>query len=111
MTKRLWILLVVVALVGAVAIAVVVTHDNSDKKVAGPQPAASPAPTGLSAFYHQKVSWTKCGSAKCATVKVPIDYDKPNGATTKLAVKVIASTSGKATHSMFVNPGGPGGSA
>ena len=111
MTKRLWILLVVVALVAAGVIAVVVANDGTDKKVVAPKPNTSAAPAGLSAFYHQKVKWTHCGSAQCGTVKVPIDYDKPDGATTKLAVKVIPSTSGKATHSMFVNPGGPGGSA
>lgn len=110
MTKRLWILLVVVAVVAAGVIAVV-ANSGSDKKFVAPKPAASAAPSGLSTFYHQKVTWHDCTLGKCATVTVPIDYDKPAGATTKLAVKVIPSTSGKATHSMFVNPGGPGGSA
>lgn len=109
MTKRLWILLVVLAVV--VAGVIVIVANGPDKKFVGPPPDAAAAPSGLSAFYHQKVKWSDCGSAKCATVKVPIDYDKPSGATTKLSVKVIPSTSGKATRSMFVNPGGPGGSA
>jgi pimeloyl-ACP methyl ester carboxylesterase len=111
MTKRPWILLVVVAVVAAAVIAVVAATNGSDKKFVAPKPNTSSAPAGLSAFYDQKVKWNDCGSDTCATVKVPIDYDKPDGATTTLAVKVIPSTSGKATHSMFVNPGGPGGSA
>lgn len=109
MNKRLWILLVVVAVVIAGVIAVVA--NRPDKKFVDPAPSTSGTPAGLAAFYHQKVRWTDCGSARCATVKVPIDYDKPGAATTRLSLKVIPSTSGKATRSMFVNPGGPGGSA
>src|SRR3954452_3357554 len=34
-----------------------------------------------------KLSWYSCyGDAKCATVKVPLDYDKPNGKMVELAV-------------------------
>ncbi|MCW2751450.1 MAG: hypothetical protein JWR83_2560 [Aeromicrobium sp.] len=116
MTKRLWILLVVIAVaaaavVSAGVIAIVASNNGSDTKFVAPTPSTSAAPTGLSAFYHQKVTWHDCKNGKCATIKVPIDYAKPDGATTNLSLKVIPSTSGKATHTMFVNPGGPGGSA
>jgi pimeloyl-ACP methyl ester carboxylesterase len=114
MTKRLWILVGAIAAALAVVIAiavVVVVNNRSDPKFVAPKPSTAGAPAGLTTFYHQHVSWHDCKSGKCATIKVPIDYDKPDGATTELAVKVIPSTSGKATHSMFVNPGGPGGSA
>ena len=115
MTKRLWILLVVIAVVAAAIVTAgviaIVANNGPDKKFVAPKPTTSAAPAGLSAFYHQKLAWHDCKSGKCTTVTVPIDYDKPDGAATKLAVKVIPSTSGKATHSMFVNPGGPGGSA
>lgn len=58
-----------------------------------------------------KLKWRKCGSAKCATVKVPLDYDKPRGKKIKLAVlKVPAKNQKKKIGTLFVNPGGPGGS-
>ncbi|GAA3518514.1 alpha/beta hydrolase [Aeromicrobium panaciterrae] len=72
---------------------------------------ASGAPSALSTFYTQDVSWNACGEGKCATVKVPIDYADPAGETTELAVKVIPAEGGKAKRSIFVNPGGPGGDA
>ncbi len=69
-----------------------------------------PTPPGLEAFYDQEVTWRNCGDADCAKIIVPVDYADPNGPTTKLAitkVKAIVEPIG----SLFVNPGGPGGSA
>ena len=59
-----------------------------------------------------KLSWYTCyGYAKCATVKVPLDYDKPNGKKVELAVlKVPAKNQKKKIGTLFVNPGGPGAS-
>lgn len=59
-----------------------------------------------------KLKWYSCyGYAKCATVKVPLDYDKPKGKKVELAVlKVPAKNQKKKIGSLFVNPGGPGGS-
>jgi pimeloyl-ACP methyl ester carboxylesterase len=59
------------------------------------------------------ISWYKCYSwAQCATVKVPLDYDRPKGPTTKLALLRVKAKNQKAKiGSLFVNPGGPGGSA
>jgi pimeloyl-ACP methyl ester carboxylesterase len=59
-----------------------------------------------------KLNWYTCyGYAKCATVKVPLDYDKPKGKKVELAVlKVPAKNQKKKIGSLFVNPGGPGGS-
>ncbi|GGN52558.1 peptidase [Actinoplanes lobatus] len=60
-----------------------------------------------------KLGWYKCYQiAECATVKVPLDYDKPKGAKTELAVvRVKAKDQKRKIGSLFVNPGGPGGSA
>ncbi|HEX8630960.1 MAG TPA: alpha/beta fold hydrolase, partial [Catenuloplanes sp.] len=57
-----------------------------------------------------KLSWKTCFSyAQCATVRVPLDYDDPTGATTSLAVlRVKARDQQKKIGSLFVNPGGPG---
>ncbi|MCV7078241.1 alpha/beta hydrolase [Mycobacterium szulgai] len=49
-------------------------------------------------------------TAQCATVSVPVNYDKPGGAQAKLAVIRIPAT-GQRIGSLFVNPGGPGASA
>ena len=45
----------------------------------------------------------------CAKVKVPLDYDNPGGQTIEIAVKKRAA-GGDSIGSLFVNPGGPGGS-
>ena len=62
-----------------------------------------------------KVAWTKChsdlGPFQCGTVQVPLDYDQPNGATISLAlVRLPASDPAHRIGSLFLNPGGPGGS-
>ncbi|MES9543647.1 MULTISPECIES: alpha/beta fold hydrolase [unclassified Actinomadura] len=58
-----------------------------------------------------KPAWYKCyGYAECATVRLPLDYDDPKGATTEVAVlRVKARNAKKRIGSLFVNPGGPGG--
>jgi hypothetical protein len=44
-------------------------------------------------------------------VQVPLDYDQPNGATISLAVvRLPASDPAHRIGSLFLNPGGPGGS-
>ncbi len=59
-----------------------------------------------------KLGWYKCyETAECATVRLPLDYDKPKGATTEIAVlRVKARNQSKKIGSLFINPGGPGGS-
>ncbi|MFI5731453.1 alpha/beta hydrolase [Kribbella sp. NPDC051587] len=44
----------------------------------------------------------------CATLKVPLDYAKPNGRQITLTVSAVGSLSAK--HFLLVNPGGPGAS-
>ena len=73
-------------------------------------------PKGLEAFYNQDLTWTDCtddatGTAfQCATVTVPLDYDDPQGQTITVALKKLPSTSSSPRGSVFLNPGGPGGS-
>ncbi|GID94159.1 alpha/beta hydrolase [Amorphoplanes digitatis] len=59
-----------------------------------------------------KLGWYKCyGTAECATVRLPLDYDKPKGATTEIAVlRIKARDQKRKIGSLFLNPGGPGGS-
>ncbi|VEG29844.1 Tripeptidyl aminopeptidase precursor [Actinomyces howellii] len=76
----------------------------------------APVPAGLESFYGQKVSWKACEGAesgdpfRCATVKVPLDYDDPSGPSIDLAVKKLPAASGRPMGTLLVNPGGPGGS-
>ena len=73
-------------------------------------------PKGLESFYHQDLTWTDCtddatGTAfQCATVTVPLDYDHPQGKTITVSLKKLPSTSPSPRGSVFLNPGGPGGS-
>lgn len=76
------------------------------------------SPAGRPTEVHAPVphiDWTNCRSMpglKCARVKVPLDYDKPDGATISLRiVKRPADIPAERIGSLFVNPGGPGGSA
>jgi pimeloyl-ACP methyl ester carboxylesterase len=68
---------------------------------------AGPATAGA------KLSWGKCygGPFQCTTVHVPLDYAQPNGPTISLAVvRLPATDPAHRIGSLFLNPGGPGGS-
>ena len=60
----------------------------------------------------RRCSWTPCRDGfQCATVQVPLDYDRPAG--TKISLSLIrlpASSPQRRIGSLLVNPGGPGGS-
>ena len=82
--------------------------------VTKPVPSASASMSvdpSLARFYDQHIQWTACGSAECGTVTVPLDYANPEGDTIELSVTRVASNGGGRLGSLFVNPGGPGGSA
>jgi pimeloyl-ACP methyl ester carboxylesterase len=61
-------------------------------------------------------AWFDCSAVfgpgnECATVELPLDYDKPKGETTSVAVlRHKASDQANKVGSLFLNPGGPGGS-
>lgn len=80
-----------------------------------PVPTPSQAPrevpsTSLDEYYDQELDWRECGGAECTRVVVPLDYDAPDAGTTELSLTRIPAT-GDAIGLLFVNPGGPGGSA
>lgn len=59
--------------------------------------------------------WFNCSplapGSQCTTVKLPLDYDNPHGAKTEVAVlRIKAKNQKKRIGTLFVNPGGPGGS-
>ena len=79
-------------------------------------------PKGLESFYGQKVAWYDCVATagveksadktgfQCAKVKVPLDYSKPDGQTIEIAMKKHQATGSVRQGTLFMNPGGPGGS-
>ncbi|MEU9251999.1 alpha/beta hydrolase [Streptomyces sp. NPDC048270] len=75
------------------------------------QASAAPAP----AYLNQKPSWHRCSpdqpaSYECATLKVPLDYRRPQGSTIDLAISRVKSENPAKRHGvMLLNPGGPGG--
>jgi pimeloyl-ACP methyl ester carboxylesterase len=67
----------------------------------------------LDAVPTPKLHWYACyTAAQCTTVKVPLDYDHPDGPKVELALLRLKARDPKhRIGSLFVNPGGPGGSA
>ena len=63
-----------------------------------------------------KPDWFDCSTVflpgdECATVDLPLDYDRPNGAKTSVAVlRLKAKDQKRKIGTLFLNPGGPGGS-
>ena len=84
-------------------------------------PTSEPA-QGLDAFYAQTVSWHPCATSaagggsgaegdRCGTVRVPVDYLDPRGATVDVALRKVPAGNPKARKgTLFINPGGPGAS-
>lgn len=61
------------------------------------------------------LDWSACyvefGPFECATIDVPLDYDRPSGSEISLAmVRLPAANAALRQGSIFLNPGGPGGS-
>lgn len=97
------------------ALALVSVEALVSATLVAPSPAAArtpePAPAGASA-PASTIAWTPCDPGfDCAQVQVPLDYDHPRGARISLAlVRLPASDPAHRIGSVFVNPGGPGGS-
>ncbi len=71
--------------------------------------------SAILAATDPKIAWSPCykefGPFECGTVQVPLDYDQPNGATISIAlVRLPAGDASRKIGSLFLNPGGPGGS-
>lgn len=56
------------------------------------------------------LAWTACGEAECGELQVPVDHDVPDGETLTISI-VRMPAAGDRIGALFVNPGGPGGSA
>ena len=70
------------------------------------------ASAGVASAAQQKIAWAKCfgGPFQCGSLQVPLDYDKPDGATITLGLtRLPATDQAHRIGSLLVNPGGPGG--
>ena len=56
------------------------------------------------------VVWSPCGDdLQCGSVSVPLDYDRPDGGTIKIALeRRPAADPADRIGSLVINPGGPG---
>ncbi|CAM5636688.1 peptidase [Streptomyces purpurascens] len=79
--------------------------------------AAPSAEDRAEALLPGRIAWAPCespsgeGTFDCATVKVPVDWKRPKGATFELALaRHRATDPARRIGSLLVNPGGPGGS-
>lgn len=110
-------------LAGVVAALVLVAACGSAKEardvaLSSPTPSGTPtSATGddvdpaLAAFYDQDVTWSDCGRYECASVEVPVDYADPDGERLTLKLRRLPAGDPQARKgSLFINPGGPGGS-
>ena len=87
----------------------------ADNATGSPGSSQSDVPQELESFYSQTIDWQDCSDGtspfQCGTVTVPLDYEHPDGRTITLALKKLPASDGDAEHgSLFLNPGGPGGS-
>ena len=75
--------------------------------------AAGPVGSGSTAFNpNARIGWKPCGKGfDCARVYVPLNWARPEGRTIHLGViRLRASKPEDRIGSLFINPGGPGGS-
>lgn len=86
----------------------------SASAASGGVPAPGAAVTATTEAPIPVLAWQPCDGVpgvECATATVPLDHDQPDGETTSLALaRVPAADAANRVGSVFVNPGGPGGS-
>ena len=74
--------------------------------------AAEPPTTRARGAVGATIDWKPCGPPRglqCARIRVPLDWDRPNGRTIGLAlVRHLASKPAQRVGTLFINPGGPG---
>jgi pimeloyl-ACP methyl ester carboxylesterase len=78
----------------------------------GSDPPATPVEETVASFGRRPISWEPCKddpALLCGTLVVPLDYRDRGGGTLDVAA-IKAPATGAKRGSLFVNPGGPGGS-
>lgn len=73
--------------------------------------AAPPPGEGVSRYTVQPVDWRPCGQGVvCAMVLTPLDWERPDGTAITLALAKVPASAQRRQGTLFVDPGGPGGS-
>ncbi|MER6060475.1 alpha/beta hydrolase [Streptomyces sp. NPDC001792] len=95
-------------------------HEGGEDKGTSAVPPSSPATDLPASLASQHLDWHGCkatgdspapsGDWRCATLKVPLDWSEPDGATIGLALIRAQATGGSRIGSLLFNFGGPGGS-
>jgi len=109
-----------VLLIGACSASSNVTVSPAPAGTSGTEPGSTGAtPSTDPAAASSAVDWQDCPTSKdydntgwqCGTIEVPLRYDEPSAGTIKLALtRHPATDDATRIGSLFVNPGGPGGS-
>lgn len=91
--------------------------DSSSGTGTGPSDDFDPTEgtdAALAEFYSQEPAWEPCDASgmsfECTDITVPMDYDNPDGETITIAVQRYNANDDDGVRSLFLNPGGPGGS-
>ncbi|WP_203136084.1 alpha/beta hydrolase [Microbacterium sp. JZ31] len=104
-----------ILLTGALALSGCLYSQIPAREANGPCVSAPSATTDvaddLKPVYEQQIEWADCGDGmETATVTAPLDWNDPGAGEIELALVRQPATSGEATGSLLVNPGGPGAS-
>lgn len=74
-------------------------------------PASSVEARRIDRLPTPQLDWTPCDYGECATMRVPLDYDEPNGTQIDIALtRIRARKPDQRIGSLVLNPGGPGAS-
>lgn len=68
---------------------------------------------GLTPYLKQKLTWRDCNDGDttvCTKVRAPLDYADPQSRAVTLALRKLPATATPRLGTLFINPGGPGGS-
>jgi pimeloyl-ACP methyl ester carboxylesterase len=112
--RRRRLAIVLVAALGLSGLAAC-SGSGDDRDAASPTTSTTEAPTTTTTVplpVPPPIGWSGCGGGfQCATLTVPVDYDRPAGPQLQLAL--IKRPAGDPAHrigTLVLNPGGPGAS-
>jgi pimeloyl-ACP methyl ester carboxylesterase len=70
-----------------------------------------PPGNGMDRYRKQKLDWEPCGNGlTCTLIRAPLNYAEPDGTALILALARRPATGSRRLGTLFINPGGPGGS-
>jgi pimeloyl-ACP methyl ester carboxylesterase len=79
--------------------------EGSSEKPDGEETASA----AFAEYFDQELDWKACGDLECASMNVPIDWEDEESDSVEIALAKQPAFD-KSQGTIFVNPGGPGGS-